>query len=76
MSPSRQNPEPEPGCVDVTGFDAVSRSEQLLERVKVVAQRITERVRRAAGDTLPETPALSGTDPDSQPLAPDQSPPV
>ncbi len=76
MSPSRQNPEPEPSSVDVTGFDAVSKSEQLLERVKVIAQRIAERVRRVAGDTLPETPAHSQTNLDSQPRAPDQSPPA
>jgi hypothetical protein len=74
MSTTRQTSDPEPGSVDVTAYDAVSKGEQLLERVRVVAQRIAERVRRATADTVAETSSLAQPNPDSPPRAPDQSP--
>jgi hypothetical protein len=47
VSTERENPDPLTTSVDATFCDVVSRREQFLERVQVVAQRIVYRVRRA-----------------------------
>jgi hypothetical protein len=46
--------------VDVTFREVVSRREQFLERVQVVAQRIVYRVRRAVISTAPDGPPGTG----------------
>jgi hypothetical protein len=65
LSVEQQPPDPPPTFVDVTFYEVVSRREQLLERVQVVAQRIMYRVRRAVIHAAPDT----RSDPPDRPSA-------
>jgi hypothetical protein len=69
------NPDALPEDAEVCGEAApdvfLPYCESVLEHVREVAQGIAERVRKVAGDTMPETPALQAdTAQDFRPLPP------
>jgi hypothetical protein len=51
--------------------EELAHTQRLLKRVRTVAHRITERVRRVTEDTDLNVPLLKDTSPDIPPLPPD-----
>jgi hypothetical protein len=58
MQPTNATPSGPDGSDDTNGAELLDPEAAALVRAKEIAQRITERVRKVLGDTLPEHPDL------------------
>jgi hypothetical protein len=68
--PTDANPPEQGRSDDLPEAEVLTPDDELLARVKEVARRIVERVRKVAGDTQPDSPALSSDPTDEHPPTP------